>query len=510
MSKLSKPLVNYALAALTGVLLVLIFPGWDLVGLAPFALTPLLFALAREHRPKHRFLLGYLAGNVYWFGLCPWIQFVLDVHGGMGPWGGWGTFVLFSLFKSLHLGVFALLAGIVVSQWYAIPAVAALWTGIERTHGELGFAWLCLGNAGIDMALPMRLAPWLGVYGLSFLFAMMAAAAAGVLMKKPRKQVLWLLAIPALLALPDLPPPDPGAETAVMVQPNIPEERDWTPESARQMHRMLIQRSLEAALPSKARLILWPEVPGPVYYHRDPALRQQIGTLARQSNAYVLVGTVAETRAREPLNSAVLVNPAGNLVDRYDKINLVPFGEYVPGFFSWVNRISHETGDFAAGTRIVVEPMGAQKLGTFICYESAFPDHVSRFVRGGATVLANLSNDGYFGYSAARHQHLSIVRMRAAENRRWILRATNNGVTASIDPAGRIVKQLPGYRENADSFPYSFERALTAYALYGDWFAWGCWLVAAAALFASQRPHYTPRTATTLPGQHPLNYQHNK
>ena len=309
MSKLSKPLVNYALAALTGVLLVLIFPGWDLVGLAPFALTPLLFALAREHRPKHRFLLGYLAGNVYWFGLCPWIQFVLDVHGGMGFWGGWGTFVLFSLFKSLHLGVFALLAGIVLSQWYAIPAVAALWTGIERTHGELGFAWLCLGNAGIDMALPMRLAPWLGVYGLSFLFAMMAAAAAGVLMKKPRKQVLWLLAIPALLALPNLPPPDPGSETAVMLQPNIPEERDWTPESARQMHRMLIQRSLEAALPSKARLILWPEVPGPVYYYRDPALRQQIGALARQSNAYVLAGTVSETRAREPLNSAVLVNP---------------------------------------------------------------------------------------------------------------------------------------------------------------------------------------------------------
>ena len=96
----------------------------------------------------------------------------------MGRWGGWGTFLLFSLIKSLHLAVFAMLAAVVMSQWYAIPAVAALWTGIERTHGDLGFAWLCLGNAGIDMALPMRLAPWVGVYGLSFLFAMMATGAA--------------------------------------------------------------------------------------------------------------------------------------------------------------------------------------------------------------------------------------------------------------------------------------------------------------------------------------------
>ena len=492
MNKLPRPLSNYLLAALTGALLVLIFPGWDLIGFAPFALTPLLYALAREHRAKHRFLLGYLAGNVYWFGLCSWIQFVLEVHGGMGRWGGWGTFILFSLIKSLHLGIFALLAGIVISSWYAIPAVAAVWAGIERTHGDLGFAWLALGNAGIDLALPMRLAPWLGVYGLSFLFAMMATAATGVMLKKPRKQLLWLLVIPALLLLPELPAPDPGTETAVMVQPNLSEEQEWTPRLAEEMHAMLVRRSFEIALPSKARLILWPEVPGPIYFYRDPAFRQQISSLTRQSNAYLLTGTVAETRQREPLNSAVLINPAGDLVDRYDKINLVPFGEYVPGFFSWVNRISHETGDFVPGNRIVVEPMGDQKIGTFICYESAFPQQVRQFVLGGATVLANLSNDGYFGHSAAGYQHLSIVRMRAAENRRWILRATNNGVTAAIDPAGRVVKVLPGFKEDADSFRFSYESEVTAYTRYGDWFAWGCWLLALAALFASQWPHYRP------------------
>ena len=127
------------------------------------------------------------------------------------------------------------------------------------------------------------------------------------------------------------------------------------------------------------------------------------------------------------------------MVDRYDKINLVPFGEFVPNVFWWVNRVTKEAGDFAPGSRIVEFPVNGHKVGVFICYESAFPDLVREFARGGAEVLVNLSNDGYFGRSAAREQHLDLVRMRAAENRRWILRATNDGITVTVDPAGRIV-----------------------------------------------------------------------
>ena len=500
MSKPAKPLLSYPFAVLSGVLLVLIFPNWDLIWLAPFALTPLLIALAYEPRPVQRFLLGYIAGMVYWFGLCSWIQFVLEVHGGMGRWGGWGTFVLFALIKSLHMGVFAMLAGILIWKWYAVPAVAAVWTGLERTHGDFGFAWLCLGNAGIDMALPMRIAPWLGVYGVSFLFAMMAAAAAGVALKRPRKRILWLLAIPALLLLPPLPEPSEGSETAVMVQPNVPEELEWTPELTQQMQRMLLNRSLAPALQSRASLVIWPEVPGPLYYYRDAELRGRLEQLARDTRAYLLLGTVADTSRQEPLNSAILLAPNGNLVDRYDKINLVPFGEYVPEAFGWVKRISHEAGDFVPGNRVVVSPIQGERLGTFICYESVFPQEVRQFVKGGATVLVNISNDGYFGRSAARFQHLSIVRMRAAENRRWILRDTNNGVTASIDPAGRVVKFLPGYRETSSDFQFSYESGMTFYTQQGDWFAWGCWVVAVAALIASQWPHYNRASAKSATG----------
>ncbi len=126
------------------------------------------------------------------------------------------------------------------------------------------------------------------------------------------------------------------------------------------------------------------------------------------------------------------------MVERYDKIKLVPFGEFVPDIFGWVNRITKEAGDFAPGERVVEFPVNGHRIGAFICYESAFPDLVRQFASDGAEVLVNLSNDGYFGHSAAREQHLELVRMRAAENRRWILRATNDGITATIDPAGRV------------------------------------------------------------------------
>src|SRR5215471_12838880 len=144
--------------------MILIFPGFSITWLAPVALAPLLVALAREPHWLHRFLLGWAAGVVYWFGVCYWIQFVLAFHGGIGNFAGWAVFTLFAVVKALHMGFFALLAGILMRRWYAAPAVAALWVAIEVTHGPLGFAWLALGNAGIDMGIPMRLAPFTGVY----------------------------------------------------------------------------------------------------------------------------------------------------------------------------------------------------------------------------------------------------------------------------------------------------------------------------------------------------------
>jgi apolipoprotein N-acyltransferase len=494
---------NFSLALLSAMLLVLVypnlvFPGFGLPWLAPIALSPLLIALSREPRPLWRLLLGEFAGIVYWFAICYWIQFVLDVHGGMGHWGSWATFALFCVLKALHLALFSLLAAVLVDTPYAIPAIAALWTGIERTHGTFGFAWLTLGNAAIDMPLPLRVAPFAGVYGISFLFAMMSAVVALLILRRGRRHLYWLAIVPALLLLPELPARETPAETALVVQPNLPAEEQWTYESFEKEREHLIMESLESSLQGSEQLIVWPESPGPFYFYRDPRFHQEAMQLAQRAQAYFLFGTVAQTAEEAPLNSAVLLRPDGTLVDRYDKINLVPFGEFVPKIFGFVNRVTQEAGDFAPGNRIVVFPLvspGAERrLGVFICYESVFPNEVRQFVKGGANLLVNISNDGYFGHSAARDQHLEIARMRAVENSRWLIRSTNDGITAVIDASGQIDERLPPYQELVEHMHFAFRGGTTFYTNYGDWFAWGCLMAAAFALVWSQRPHYARET----------------
>jgi apolipoprotein N-acyltransferase len=201
-----------------------------------------------------------------------------------------------------------------------------------------------------------------------------------------------------------------------------------------------------------------------------------------------LLGVVAHTTGGRPLNSAQLIAPGGFALSRYDKVNLVPFGEFVPWGFDFVDKISTETGDFEAGTRVEVPPVDGHRIGTFICYESVFPNFVRKFAADGAEVLFNLSNDGWFSKSAAREQHLRIVRMRAAENRRWILRATNDGITATIDSAGRLRGSLPQYTEATSYMGFSYITEQTLYTRYGDWFALACATVALLCLVAERVP----------------------
>jgi apolipoprotein N-acyltransferase len=384
------------------------------------------------------------------------------------------------------MAVFATLAGFLMPRWWAIPAVAALWTGIERTHGYFGFAWLDLGNAGIDRPWLMRLAPITGVYGLSFVFAMLSCAVALLLVRGPRRELLWLAALVVLVALPGGPGPAAGPRRALLVQPGIDTEMQWTEDNVRDTEQKLASLSRAPG----ADLILWPEVPAP-FYVTDAAFRDYAARIAQTAGMPFLFGAVGFTPQHEPLNSAVMMSPSGKIVDRYDKINLVPFGEFIPPLFGWVNRITKEIGDFVPGERMVVFPLDGHKLGAFICYESVFPDLVRQFVRGGAEVLVNLSNDGYFGHSAAHEQHLEIVRMRAAENRRWILRATNDGITAAIDPAGRVVARMPPFVQAAALLPYDYEQNETPYTRHGDWFAWGCFasgFLMSAVSLAHRRP----------------------
>jgi len=406
--------------------------------------------------------------------------------------------------------VFALLAGVLMRRWWAVPAVAAWWVTVEATHGSLGFAWLALGNAGVDMGIPMRLAPYTGVYGLSFVFAIMATGLALAILRRSRLELLWLAPLLLLPLLPAMPAALPGKEAALLVQSNISETQEWNPEVLSQTVREQAALTLRGVLQPSARppsILVWPEVPAPFYYEEDAGFREYVDNLARMTHAYLLLGTVAHTPKGAPLNSAQLISPTGSALTRYDKVNLVPFGEYVPWPFNYLaDKVSSEVGDFAAGRRVVVSPVGNHRIGAFICYESVFPGFVRKFVAGGAEALFNISNDGWFGQSAARPQHLNIVRMRAAENRRWILRSTNDGITAVIDPAGRLRGAIPSNTRAAFYAGFTYIPAQTVYTRFGDWFAAVCLLIATLCAVASALPGAGkrtetdgPRTAATLP-----------
>lgn len=485
-------LLNFALALISGVLLFLVHPRFNLWFLAPIAIAPLIYALSREWVPWRRFLLGYVTGVTFWAGVNYWIQFVISVHGHLGDAGGTGVWVLFCLAKGIYLGIFGVLAGVLVQKKYAVLAIPALWAGIERIPGPFGYTWLTLGNAGIDMALPMRLAPVTGVYGLSFLFALFGTVIAWIVLRRPRIQLLPLALVPILLILPDLPAPQQPSRTAITVQPNVAERDNWTQPEAQQLHQRLEILTLQVGIKSASDVVLWPEMPAPVYYFEDTTLRERLRNLARFVRAPLIIGTVGQNDKKAFLNSAIQISPDGELKGRYDKIFLVPFGEFIPfPFKGLVGKIASEIGDFEPGERVSTFELGNEKLGAFICYESAIPHLVRQFPAQGATVLVNLTNDGYFGTTAAREQHVSLVRMRAAENRRWILRSTNDGLTATIDPAGRMLQTLQPHVETSGRLSFSYVSETTVYSRYGDVFAWGCLLVAGAFLVYSQLPSFS-------------------
>lgn len=487
-------ILNWILALTSAGLLVLLFPPFGFVWLAPFALAPLLIACAREASWQMRFGFGYAAGVVYWFGLCHWIQWTMEHHGDMSGGLAWFCFALFCLAKALQMGVFAALAGRVIRRWFAAPAIAALWVATEWTHSYTGFEWLNLGNAGSSLPLPLRLAPFTGVWGISFALAMIGAVIAMLVMRLQRHPAVWLLALPCLMLLPDLPEARKGSASAVIVQPNLDDDAVWTPELFQSTKRQMRLFSLSVAgRDHAASVIVWPEVPAP-FYESDTGFTGLLGSIAKDAQAGVLAGVVARDTAKgAPLNSALLLDATGARVSRYDKVNLVPFGEFVPWpFGAIIQKVSTEVGDFAPGHEVVVSRLDGHSIGTFICYESVFPSYIRKFAASGAQVLFNISNDSWFGKTAARDQHLLIVRMRAAENDRWIVRSTNNGISGVIDPAGRVVQTLPEYQEASARMPYNYVSGQTFYTRFGDWFVLLCAVVAAAALAAAAIPVYHP------------------
>jgi apolipoprotein N-acyltransferase len=260
--------------------------------------------------------------------------------------------------------------------------------------------------------------------------------------------------------------------------PDAPWTRDYYDRTIAELAQMSV-----SAVPRHPQdspgLIVWPESPAP-FVAGDAGFQTWLGEIARSANSYLVIGSTKlepEVRGEAPMyNSALVVDRTGRPLGRYDKIHLVPFGEYTPlkRLLFFAGKLTREVGDFSRGTERFVFDLDGAKVAVFICYESIFPGEVRQFAGNGAQVLINISDDGWFGDTGAPVQHLQMGRMRAVENHRWVLISTNSGITAAIDPDGRVVKQAPRNVRTALVAPFNVESEVTFYSRFGDVFAWIC------------------------------------
>jgi apolipoprotein N-acyltransferase len=490
--------------------------------LAWFALVPLLYALLNAREAAHpRYLrraglTGYLSGVLWYILNCYWIYQTMLYYGHVPPLGSAGIVVLYSAVLGLYFGLFGLGLACFRRRFglsAALILAPFLWTGLELAAARItSVPWDQLGYSQVDSLWITQLAPIAGVYGLSFVLVLSNAILIAVWMSSARaaswiKGVVPVLALMLLLLFSFWTGPAPAATSAyaVLLQPNIdveppdnwkgPEWKGnvgWLTDAVGQTCTPAFNGMPVTDAPPPVQncpqnapppgVVLWPEV-GSWMRSDDPRTLALLRSVATSANAPFIAGMVGEDAAGI-YNSAVFVGANGAVAGRYDKIHLVPFGEYVPyrNLFFFADHLTRQVGDFTRGRNRSVFRTGGHSFGVFICYESVFADEVRQFAKNGAEVLVNISDDGWYGDTSAPWQHLNMARMRAIENDRWILRDTNNGVTTVIDPKGRVTLSAPRHTLTSLVARYGYRSDLTFYVRYGDVFAYFCCVVCVLAV----------------------------
>ncbi|MGA2834870.1 MAG: apolipoprotein N-acyltransferase [Terracidiphilus sp.] len=557
--KRGKALNPWLLAILSAILLELPFP---IAGPMPpwrgmfawFAVVPLLAAFlgcGRESRPVSPLqgaLLGYLAGVLWNAGNCYWIYSTTRLCCGVSPASSSLILLGLSLLQGGYFALFGFLMAFLRhrfnSRAIALLAAPILWVAIDffayhftsMPWGQLGYSQV--NNAGLNW-----LAPWTGVYGITFVLILENAAISLLLLpedrlkaKRPRRAITMALLAAVLLSgtglvpIFRLQPASPATVTATLIQPNLEVAEIKTLDRASWQKDLQAMDALgrvtclpfmagipdtglsvepnQSCLPGKTTLLVWPEAPSPPP-DSDPRFRDAVSRLAAETHATAVIGSMGEDRVpgsgpggnRDRFyNSATIAAPDGTIVGRYDKIHLVPFGEYTPhkGLLSFIGGPTQDLRDFSRGTMRKVFNTDGHRYGVFICYEAVFGDEVRQFAASGAEALIEISDDAWWGDTSVPWQHLNITRMRALENRRWIMFGTNDGVTAVIDSNGRVTASIARRRAGVLTAPFGYEHDMTFYTAHGDLFAGVCVLVSSLFLLRAQLFGFAARRGLTL------------
>lgn len=477
------------------------------------ALVPLLVAVARPlagtpsrfTSPSRALVLGLLCGAAYFAGTLYWLTDVMVTFGGLPRAAAVPVAGLLVAYLSLYPALFAwsLARALNAFGLRALWLTPVLWAGTEFLRGWLftGFPWVALGYSQARVMPLAQAASIGGVTLLTALVVLVSGAIAFALLTATRRDAIRALGAASAVVLAmagwgqwrlqrgELTTTGVPLRVGV-VQGNVPQDQKWDPAFARDILDRYLDLTRRVAAEG-AELVVWPESSTPFFFELEPAGRQAVVDVARDTGTWLLLGSDQVERG-EPTryyNAAFLISPEGRERAVYRKMHLVPFGEYVPlrSLLFFAQPLVEGVGGFSAGTEVTPLDLDGRRVTTAICYESVFPYLARQAVAGGSRLLTAITNDAWYGWSSAPYQHFEQGALRGVETGRYFVRAANTGISAIVDPYGRVVAQSGLFETATLTGEVRLLEGRTVYATIGDSPAWACVVLTLVTLGLTRR-----------------------
>lgn len=486
---------KYFLPFLSAVFLVLSFSPFDFFFLAWISLLPLFFFLYKSQDYKTVLKGSLIFGLFYFFGNVYWIYHALYHYGSVPFVLSYAIVGLLSLYLAVYPVVFSLIYKNLLKNYLPTSFYAPfLWVSLEvlRTYLFTGFPWAVVGYTQYKFILIAQIADITGIYGVSYLIILFNCAIFDIWkFKKDKKAYILLSPIPTLISIvvtslififsivygvKKINEPVAGKIfKSAVIQGSIPQHEKWDFEKINEI--LFIYKNLTIkAKEQNPQLVIWPETAIPFIFDKNKFFSLELIKFIKEQNVYLLFGSIMERGENEFTNSAVLIDPDGTVAYYYDKIHLVPFGEYVPlrKILFFIEKLTVGTVDYQAGSsyNIAITPYG--KFATLICYESIFPGLVRKFYKKGGQFIVNITNDAWFGDSSGPYQHFSKAVFRAIENRKPLIRVANSGISGFIDSKGRVISKTKLFERVYLVEAVYVDEKISFYTKYGDIFAYLC------------------------------------
>jgi apolipoprotein N-acyltransferase len=467
------------------------------------ALVPLLVAIAGRPRAElftgpHPALLGLVTGMVGFFGTLYWTAEVMAVFGGVNALLSWLLALLLVAYLALYPAAFAWITARLLHHVgpSALLVAPAIWVATEWVRGALfsGFPWVLLGYSQTQNLPVLQTASLVGIYGVSAVLVAVNAALAWVIVAGWRAgwrpATIVLVGVACLtgwgwLRMSAEERTSTGDPVRVgIVQGNVPQDQKWDTAHRDEILDRYLRLTREAAAQG-ATLVVWPESSTPFLFGRDHARSGAVRAMVHELGIHLVLGSDDVHPSGAPYyNAALMIAPSGRTVGTYHKMQLVPFGEYIPlrSLLFFAQPLVESVADFAPGESMRLLPVDGRRLSVAVCYEVVFPWHGRLAAGAGSELLTTITNDAWYGATSAPHQHFEQARVRAVETGRYLVRAANTGISGVIDPHGRVVQRSGLFETAVLVTDVRWRAAPTVYLRIGESFAYACLAMTLAAL----------------------------